>query len=128
MNKTQDSQEYQIEDTQKIIKDTSDFMTKLSDVMSEPTFREFFDTHFSDWNDSKAVFMMMKAYQMLDDESYKVYNKRLQPPVLADMLKRIMFQSDTRRYLTQSMTEFMNGSNSDKEFTQICHKMLLKHK
>jgi len=110
--------------TTKGIERPLDFIHHLEQIMTDPTCRSFFDEYFKTWGDIKATLMLIKAYLMIDTETNRIYGRSLPPTVISDILRHVIKDSETRRYLVDSMEKFMKESNQN--FNQICHQILIE--
>lgn len=89
--------------TTQITKNRRDFLNSVADVMEDDTFRDFFDTHFNDWDDCVAAIMMMKAYQGIS-----MRNPTAEPRDIVKVLRECMKDADFRHQLANSMCSFMD--------------------
>lgn len=102
-----------------------DFIHHLETIMTDSTFRSFFDEYFKTWGDTKATIMVMKAYLMIEEETKKL-EKEIAPAQISQILREILINSETRKYLVESMETFMKPEHRT-SFNQICHETISKY-
>ena len=99
-----------------------DCIVRLAELMEDTGFRQFFEEYFAEWSDIKAVVMLMKAYQFLDQEYRRLSGgQQLSRERLCYFLRRVLVTSELRTHLTDTMEHFMA---SDVDFGQTCHRLL----
>jgi hypothetical protein len=76
----------------------------IANVMENPEFREFFDTHFSTWDNTKVILMFMKLYKDIEKAS-PVNLNGYQKISMIDML---MKDKNLRRRLCEQVCEQSN--------------------
>ena len=101
-----------------------DFIHHLEIIMTDPTFRAFFDEYFKTWGDTKATLMVMKAYLMIEEETKKT-SRKISSKEISEILRQILLNRETRRYLVESMESFMKSEHRQ-TFNQICHDTIKK--
>ena len=110
-----------------------DFMKKLSVIMEDSEFRNFFNEYFNNWDDIKAILMIMKMYQLIKYKHNKpeekplqqiteyasdidhteivtqrlIYNKLKNPDEVIKTLRTMMNNKDTRKKMVDAMESFM---------------------
>ena len=101
--------------------DPLNFIHHLEQIMTDPTFRCFFDEYFKTWGDTKATLMLMKAYIMIEEETKKIYGKdqNFDSSIVSEILRNVLKNSETRKYLVESMESFMSNTHR-KTFNEIC--------
>jgi len=86
-------------------------MRLISDVMSEPSFRELFDKTFNTWSEAQAILMIMKLYQKIET----VHNNQdVNPPdkmAILGAVQQVINDSDMRSNLMKAMKQFMEDEN-----------------
>ena len=79
-----------------------DFLNTIGKIMEDTTFKDFFNTYFSDWDDCVAAVMMMKAYQTL-----ALQNPNANSQDIVKVLRTYMKDADFRHKLANGMFTFM---------------------
>ena len=90
---------------QAVVKHSGGFLGILSDVMRNPSFRELFDSYFNTWDDVKAVFMLMKVYQIID-RKLKEKNVEISSDQMVFIVQSAFSDGKFRRLITNDMNEF----------------------
>lgn len=79
-------------------------------IMSDPELRTYFDEFFGSWNDIRAVIMVMKTYQMVD-EQLKENNVSFSSPeqkrkVMIGIMKEMLVNPSCRSEMVSNMVQF----------------------
>ena len=85
-------------------------------VMNDQNTRQYIDEFFSDWDDIKTSVMIMKTYQVVEQElrSYEessgnqMSNERRRL-LLVSLVKEMMTNGECRQELIRNMNQFMEG-------------------
>ena len=82
-------------------------MRLISDVMSDPSFKELFDKTFNTWSEAQAILMIMKLYQKIETVHQ---NQDANPPdkmAILGAVQQVMNNTDMRSNLMKAMKQFM---------------------
>ena len=97
--------------------DTNPFFQFIDIIMNDQNTRKYFDQFFSDWDDIKTTVMVMKTYQVIDDELKRlelIGKVKMIPEIrrkfMIGLIKEMMTNADCRKELVYNMNEFMGGS------------------
>lgn len=90
---------------------TTPFLVHLAEIMDDSKFRSFFDSYFNEWDECKAVLMMMKTYQFLDRKFHITENKKLEKEEFIKILEEGFSNSEFRQYVIKSMNNFIDEEN-----------------
>lgn len=102
------------------------FMEKLSLIMSDPEFREFYDEYFQSWSDIKSVVMLMNTYALIDNQYQKRYpGQKLPPEQIVESARRLIMNSDYRKLIVDSMENFIDSAE-DESFQKAIKKEIEK--
>ena len=78
----------------------------IVNVMEHPEFREFFDTHFSTWEDTKLMLMFMKLYKDIEQTSPVELNGYQKLSIIDTIMK----DRDLRRQLCEQTTKYYRNT------------------
>ena len=57
------------------------FFKDLVTIMSNPQFRHFYNTYFTDWNEIESMVFFMKLYSTIEYEYQQRFNLTTPPPI-----------------------------------------------
>ena len=95
----------------KIILKENDFFNDLDYIMSDNSFRIFYDKYFKDFNDVKVIILYMKLYETIQKEYFEINNKEIEKELLAYIIKEVMSDNFTRKIIMKSFDEYENNNN-----------------
>lgn len=82
------------------------FFKDLVTIMSNPQFRHFYNTYFTDWNEIESMVFFMKLYSTIEYEYQQRFNLRISEKEMACILANVMQNSVTRQYALDLFKEF----------------------
>lgn len=88
--------------------DRTDFLTKIGKIMDDPDFRSFFDEYFTNWDDARAVLMILHTYSFVDDEFHNMTDQRLNSTEIIDIVRKLINDGNYRKILADSMQNYLN--------------------
>jgi len=110
-------------------------------IMNDENTRKYIDQFFSDWDDIKTTVMVMKTYQIIEEEIKRletIGKLKMLPEIrrkfMIGLIKEMMTNSDCRKELVYNMNEFMVGSYNhcrklvEDKSTNIHHELDIKSK
>ena len=97
------------------------FFKDLVTIMSNPQFRLFYNTYFTDWNEIESMVFFMKLYSTIEYEYQQRFNLRISEKEMASILANVMQNSVTRRYAIDLFQEFKStvDYNKTKQFRSL---------
>ena len=93
-------------------------------LMNQPDFRLLFDTHFNDFSEIKAILLIMKTYQYVENIYITSHDGR--KPTKQFMyvgIRKLMANHETRKFLVDSTQTFMEDQD---KFEKIVEQNLDK--
>ena len=82
------------------------FFKDLVTIMSNPQFREFYNTYFSDWNEIQSMVFFMKLYSTIEYEYQERFQTLISPSQMTNVLSNVMENNVTRHYALELFQEF----------------------
>lgn len=82
------------------------FFKDLVTIMSNPQFRQFYNTYFTDWNEIESMVFFMKLYSTIEYEYQQRFNLRISEKEMASILANVMQNNVTRQYALDLFKEF----------------------
>lgn len=103
--------------TGKEILDENDFFKSLESIMSNNTFRTFYNKYFKDFSDIKIVVLYMKLYETIQIEYKECHGIEIEKEFLAYIMKELMNDNLSRKQIMESFHNFTDIYNySNKKF------------
>jgi len=93
---------------------SNSILKMISNIMSDQTFRNLFDEHFNNWDDVKAILMIMKVYQLIDVKC-KEKGIKLTNDEMIFAVKTSMNNSSIRNLIRKDMTNFIECDKNFKD-------------
>lgn len=94
----------------------NDFFNSLDVVMSNDDFRSFYDNYFKDFTDIKVVILYMKLYETIQIEYKERNGIPIKKEFLAYMIKELMNNSESRKYIYQAFYNFTDNKQYNNKF------------
>ena len=95
-------------------------------LMNQPDFRILFDTHFNDFSEIKAILLIMKTYQYVENIYMSTHGKRPTKSFMYTGIRKLMANHETRKFLVDSTQTFMQDQDSfEKIIEQNLDKKIL---
>jgi hypothetical protein len=85
---------------------TRGFLKLLSQVMENDNFRELF-SHFTTWDDTKAIILLMKVYRLISDK-LKAKNVEITGEQMVILVQSALSNGEMRRFITIDMANFVD--------------------
>jgi len=94
-------------------------LTKFAQMLSHPEFSEFFDENFNDWTDCQQSILLLKMGGYLRDKISESTGEKITGNQLLGAMKSALDNRDTRRFMIQSLYDFMKNNNQSTNITQL---------
>ena len=82
------------------------FFKDLVTIMSNPQFRDFYNTYFTDWNEIESMVFFMKLYSTIEYEYQERFQTLISPSQMTNVLSNVMENNVTRHYALELFQEF----------------------
>lgn len=86
-------------------------------LMSDDNIRKYIDQFFGDWDDIKTTVMVMKTYQVVEEEIKRLeangklrMTAEIRRKFMIGLIKEMMTNGDCRAELVVKMNDFMGGT------------------
>jgi hypothetical protein len=89
----------------------NEFFNDLDFIMSNDSFRVFYEKYFKDFTDVKIVLLYMKLYETIETEYRDRHGMEIEKELLAYMIKEIMNDSISRKNVFESFHKFIENDN-----------------
>ena len=87
----------------------NNFFKDLQDLMKNPHFKQFYDKYFTNWMDIEVMIMYMKLYDTMKLTYEKKFNKILDEPTLLFMIREVIRNNDSRKWVLDNFELFKQG-------------------
>lgn len=84
------------------------FLDHIVELMSDDSFRQFFDNYFNDFDDVRTVLMFMKSYQFVEKE-YVKRGLKTDKEGMRKILFRMINDANIRSHMVASINGFMDN-------------------
>jgi len=81
---------------------SKDFLQELGSIMDNPEVRKFFDSYLDNWGDTKAIFMFMHTYKLIEEHSKTAFGVALPSEEIVKILRYIVNSSELRRMMVEN--------------------------
>jgi len=98
-----------LEKNGRLIAKSDNRLTKFAQMLSHPEFSEFFDDNFNDWTDCQQSIMLLKMGSYLRDTISTSTGEPITGNQLLGAMKSALDNKDTRRFMIQSLYDFMKS-------------------
>ena len=88
-------------------KESVGFLDKLSDIMSDPQFRNFIEEYFETIDDVKTVLMMIKTYSLLRSNILKNTGVEPTKEEMVQIMRSAIGDKEFRVMMVDSLNNFM---------------------
>lgn len=82
------------------------FFKDLVTIMSNPQFRHFYNTYFTDWNEIESMVFFMKLYSTIEYEYQERFNLTISEKEMTSIIANVMQNSVTRQNALELFQEF----------------------
>ena len=82
------------------------FFKDLVTIMSNPQFRHFYNTYFTDWNEIESMVFFMKLYSTIEYEYQQRFNLTISEKEMTSIIANVMQNSVTRQNALELFQEF----------------------
>lgn len=96
--------------------ETNPFFQFIDIIMNDDSTRKYIEQFFSDWDDIKTTVMVMKTYQIIEEEIKRLekngkikMTQEIRRRFMIGLIKEMMTNGDCRKELVSSMNEFMGN-------------------
>ncbi len=87
----------------------TDFFLRLTNIMSNRNFQDFFNQYFNDWEDVKTSIMFMKTYQFIDNKYQEIHLRSPCNDEMTMLMREMIENRDYRQYMAKNMIKFIEG-------------------
>lgn len=99
-------------------------MKDIADIMDDKNTRSFYEKYLSNWDDTKAMVMLLKTYDILDKAYLKKYGKKVSKFIILSTLSNMLKHKNYDKLLVNNILECMEKSskiNIENSKSQIIH-------
>ena len=82
-------------------------------MLAHPEFQTFFEENFTTWDDTKQAIMLLKTGVLLREAIEKTTGEPVSGNQIVAALKSVMDNSETRRFMVQSLIDFISEHNAN---------------
>ena len=104
----------------RIIAKSESRLTKFAQMLSHPEFSQFIDENFNDWTDCQQSIMLLKMGSYLRDTISRSTGECITGNQLLGAMKSALDNKETRRFMIQSLYDFIKTETPKKIDSGIC--------